>query len=221
MRNFFVLLLTSSVSFGFLASALECRAPVKKTEDPSHRADRFAQEIKEKDNDEVRIQAAMGLADFGPKAEPALADLLGGLAIQERRPAAERGDRAGEDRQAGGGPRRQVARSCGPGYAVLCHLDDRLDWPGCQGNGADDDQGHVRQERRRAPQGCLRPGTPWWRSGQDAGGSGRGVQGRKRRGASSRRRGPGEIRQSGGAEPDRIVERRQYQGTTAGSPVPG
>ncbi len=80
MRNLFVLLLTGAVSLGLSTprSHAQPQPPIK-TADPEKVLADALKNIKEKDKIDLRIQAAMDLADFGVKAEPALADLLDAL----------------------------------------------------------------------------------------------------------------------------------------------
>src|SRR5882724_733607 len=63
-------------------SLLSSTAPAQdKTPPPVPKAtvERLIKDLKQTDNDEVRVQAAMGLADYGPLAEPALGVLVGAL----------------------------------------------------------------------------------------------------------------------------------------------
>jgi HEAT repeat protein len=81
MRNLVVLLLTSAVGFGLLACPGEAQKadPPQKANDPEKVLADLLQAVKQKDNADARLQAIVALANFGPKAEPALPDLLGAL----------------------------------------------------------------------------------------------------------------------------------------------
>lgn len=79
MRNLFVTLLTGAAIVGLLTSQGQAQPQPGKTADPEKVFANAIKNIKEKDKVDLRIQAAMDLADFGPKAEPALPDLLDAL----------------------------------------------------------------------------------------------------------------------------------------------
>src|SRR5260370_5995098 len=80
MRNLFVLFLTCAITLGFVASPGEAqKIEPKKADDPEKVLAGLLKTVKQKDNLDARIQAIMDLADFGPKAAPALPDLLEAL----------------------------------------------------------------------------------------------------------------------------------------------
>lgn len=79
MRKLLVMLLTSVATFGLLDSAGRAQPQTKKPDDPAKVLENALKNLKQKDNLDLRTQAAMDLADFGPKAEPALPDLLDAL----------------------------------------------------------------------------------------------------------------------------------------------
>src|SRR5438067_2135575 len=74
MRNLFVTLL-----IGVLASQGRAQPQPGKPADPEKVFAEAIKNIKQKDKIDLRIQAAMDLADFGARAEPALHDLLDAL----------------------------------------------------------------------------------------------------------------------------------------------
>ncbi len=76
MRNLFVSLLTAAIAFALSASSSTAQEPKG---DPEKLLAEALKNIKAKDNIDLRIQAATTLADFGARAEPALADLLDAL----------------------------------------------------------------------------------------------------------------------------------------------
>ena len=79
MRNL-VLFLTSAIMLGLAASPGEAqKIEPKKVDDPEKVLAGLLKTVKQKDNIDARIQAMMDLADFGPKAAPALPDLLEAL----------------------------------------------------------------------------------------------------------------------------------------------
>jgi HEAT repeat protein len=79
MRNFIVMFLTGALSLGLVTSPTQAQPEVKKADDPEKVLADALKNAKQKDNVELRVQAMMALADFGPKAEPALPDLLDAL----------------------------------------------------------------------------------------------------------------------------------------------
>src|SRR5262245_17024624 len=78
MRNLFVMLLTGTITLGLVATRGQSQDKQKQPDPDKVLADAL-KNIKEKDKIDVRIQAAMDLAEFGAKAEPALNDLLDAL----------------------------------------------------------------------------------------------------------------------------------------------
>src|SRR5258708_2307084 len=66
---------------GLAASLLStASAQDKKPPDvPKATVERLIKDLKQTENDETRVQAAMGLADYGPLAEPALGVLVDAL----------------------------------------------------------------------------------------------------------------------------------------------
>ena len=79
MRNHFVLFVCA-VSFGFIISGGPAQVSDPKTNDePQKVLDRLLKGVKQKDDAAARIQAITDLAEFGPKAEPAIADLIDAL----------------------------------------------------------------------------------------------------------------------------------------------
>jgi HEAT repeat protein len=79
MRNLFVLSLCC-VGLALLISGGQAQpTDPKKPDDPEKILERLLKTVKQKDDVGARIQAIMDLADFGPKAEPALADLIDAL----------------------------------------------------------------------------------------------------------------------------------------------
>src|SRR5258707_136878 len=80
MRNLFALLLTSAFSLGLLASpGAAQKFEDKKPENPEKVLADLLKAVKDKENIEGRINAIVGLADFGAKGEPAIPDLVDAL----------------------------------------------------------------------------------------------------------------------------------------------
>src|SRR2546423_354466 len=77
MRNLFVLLMSCAAAFGLLVSTGQAQKTEPKTpEDPEKILQRLLKNVKQKDDASLRLQAIVGLADFGAKAEPAIPHLL-------------------------------------------------------------------------------------------------------------------------------------------------
>ena len=81
MRNFFLVLLTSAVGFVLLASPSQAQKfeDKKKPDDPEKVLADLLRAVKNKDDANARIEAMVGLQEFGPKAEAAVPDLLDAL----------------------------------------------------------------------------------------------------------------------------------------------
>ena len=79
MRNLYVTLLSGTLVVGLLASQGGAQPQPVKPADPEKVFAEAIKNIKEKDKLELRVQAAMDLADFGAKAEAAMPDLLDAL----------------------------------------------------------------------------------------------------------------------------------------------